>query len=1093
MRKLFILMFCVIFLIGNVIALEFDNVKDYNQETKTITINNMFGLGEKIAEIELKTPLNYLVPRGYQKVAEFEVRNFEDYTNAFKELELFDKKNGDSKLVRNYDFKVLSYEDVVINDYVSQCGDVYNPLNKTDELICENVIVGNHIEQREVWSNLIDSDFMNKDNLTIGIFTNVEEGDVVEWIPNMFGVRINEWAVWTESLNTGLFWYHTFNESSGDLIDRVSGVYNGTLAGGVTQSSPGKIGTAYNFDAVNGKVTLPSQTTFWDKNFSFSLWINTSGFTGTEDVVFYTGLRNIVLRINTSNDFRFTMFDGTEHSVNIRNLILNDWVHLVITRDTFNGLTIYSNGILNETDAFVGNGATEAFSPTYGTVKDLADRWYGGSIDEVGLWNRSLTSSEVTQLYNGGTGLTYNPSPVIPELTLNSPVNNTNQITNSIVFNCSSSSGANLLNLSLIIDEVINTTIFNTTSSETNLYLQQNLTFLDGDYNWSCNSFNTLGNEGTSETRIFSIDSTIPIINTIFPTGNISYQALGENLTLNWTVSDSNIDSCWYNYDGTNTTVTCSANTTQFNVTSYTNLDLTFYANDTFGNENSNATTWHYTTFENSHIANTSTFETAQETFVINISADGDQSITANLIYNETSYTGIKTGNNTEMLFTRTIQIPTIPNLENKTFYWNISYGSTEITTFQRNQTINPITLNLCNSTLNTTYINFTFKNETISEESINATIDSSTFTYWLTTESVNKSLTFSNATENKEYSFCFSPPDKTLNTKINLDYNNGESQQRTFLSQSTLTNTTTNQTLFLLPTSDGIFVTFQVVNFAQQVLEGVNVTVTRNGDLIEQDLTDSAGSVNFFLNPDTSYTFSFDKFGLESFTTTLSPSQTSYTITLGGTTTTVPDDLTQGITYFFKPTGTVLSNGTLTSFNFTITSSFWSLEEFGFVLTNNSDILTSISSTTSTGGVVNSDINTGENITIVMEAYWIIDGNYTNVTKSWKVRSSGDNTFSILYFFTDLGLYIDSGILGLDNFGLAIITFLIIFIFTGVMSFKFGLRSPEALLGLVFSLVLFLDVGINLIPNPIGAVPHFPTILIGIILFGIYIREVNR
>ena len=34
-----------------------------------------------------------------------------------------------------------------------------------------------------------------------------------------------------------------------------------------------------------------------------------------------------------------------------------------------------------------------------------------GIIDEVGFWNRELTSSEVTDLYNSGAGLAY---PLVP-------------------------------------------------------------------------------------------------------------------------------------------------------------------------------------------------------------------------------------------------------------------------------------------------------------------------------------------------------------------------------------------------------------------------------------------------------------------------------------------------------------------------------------------------------------------------------------------------------------------------------------------------------------------------------------------------------
>ena len=131
MKKL-ILLFCMILLVGTVSisAFEFDNYKDYNEETRTMTIRNGFTFGTVIAEVELKTPLNYYVPRGYQKVAEFEVRSNGDYNNAFKELELFDKKKGDQKFLRDYDFKSLSYETITIF-LATYLGNAYETLTST--------------------------------------------------------------------------------------------------------------------------------------------------------------------------------------------------------------------------------------------------------------------------------------------------------------------------------------------------------------------------------------------------------------------------------------------------------------------------------------------------------------------------------------------------------------------------------------------------------------------------------------------------------------------------------------------------------------------------------------------------------------------------------------------------------------------------------------------------------------------------------------------------------------------------------------------------------------------------------------------------
>ena len=40
--------------------------------------------------------------------------------------------------------------------------------------------------------------------------------------------------------------------------------------------------------------------------------------------------------------------------------------------------------------------------------------WGGGLLDEIGIWNRELSESEVTKLYNKGKGL----NPLAPKASL---------------------------------------------------------------------------------------------------------------------------------------------------------------------------------------------------------------------------------------------------------------------------------------------------------------------------------------------------------------------------------------------------------------------------------------------------------------------------------------------------------------------------------------------------------------------------------------------------------------------------------------------------------------------------------------------------
>ena len=56
-------------------ALDFDNVKYFDQGQNKVTVVNAFGLGDNIAYIKLVTPNDVRVPLGYHKVAELNFVN----------------------------------------------------------------------------------------------------------------------------------------------------------------------------------------------------------------------------------------------------------------------------------------------------------------------------------------------------------------------------------------------------------------------------------------------------------------------------------------------------------------------------------------------------------------------------------------------------------------------------------------------------------------------------------------------------------------------------------------------------------------------------------------------------------------------------------------------------------------------------------------------------------------------------------------------------------------------------------------------------------------------------------------------------------
>jgi hypothetical protein len=81
-------------------------------------------------------------------------------------------------------------------------------------------------------------------------------------------------------------------------------------------------------------------------------------------------------------------------------------------------------------------------------------------------------------------------------------------------------------------------------------------------------------------------------------------------------------------------------------------------------------------------------------------------------------------------------------------------------------------------------------------------------------------------------------------------------------------------------------------------------------------------------------------------------------------------------------------------------------------------------------------------------------------------------------------------GIFGIDKFSMALIIFTFLFLLTGVLSYKFGLTSPEGVLLVALFVVALFDVGLGMMP-PIHekSIRGFPTFLVLLVLIAVYLR----
>lgn len=571
MNKKLILLLCMVFLIGNISAFTIDDWKTYDEETKTFKIENSFTLGKDLVRGTLKTPLNVRVGLGYQKVAEFEIETFEDYENLIKSFELQDLKQGGKNIEKQVDVKYwgdVNYESPV---YSKVCKVLTNGTH------CENKIVSYEIKTKGGWLDFDKSNFKKGDVKLISLWTNVQEGDYIEWIPTIStgkDFEIKEWASWTADLNTDLFHYYTLNSTAIDQrgLDLGSNQYDFSLDGGDPSYNTGIIGNALILDGTGdyattsgGNVGFPNGTT----DHAISLWIN-SRESGTG--VILSGDAGTTERfINVAGGVIRVFWAGTDSGNTAVSLAQDgsSWSHFVLNRNK-GRMEVYLNNSLVANSTATGKVVSANWR--VGADNGGTDELYG-DVDEIAFWNRSLTTSEISDLYNAKEGITYQGTFFsTPTVYLNTPANLTNSSSGSITFNCSANEPTEMHNVSLIINKSVVYTESNT--GVTNISLEQIIALGDGVYNWTCNATDYENEIDTGETRILIVDTTPPVPTITFPLN----QTYTTNFTeLNYTYDELHPANCWYSDDsevtisspvvmGTNFTISLKEGSTNLTV-----------------------------------------------------------------------------------------------------------------------------------------------------------------------------------------------------------------------------------------------------------------------------------------------------------------------------------------------------------------------------------------------------------------------------------------------------------------------------------------------------------------------------------------------
>jgi len=351
----------------------------------------------------------------------------------------------------------------------------------------------------------------------------------------------------------------------------------------------------------------------------------------------------------------------------------------------------------------------------------------------------------------------------------------------------------------------------------------------------------------------------------------------------------------------------------------------------------------------------------------------------------------------------------------------------------------------------------------------------------------------FTNTTSMDNWTFNVSPSTSSIGVEGNVTYlSSGFPQRSTSIDELINGTGITNVTLWLLPSENGLYVTFQILDTGNSPINDVYVRVQKEIDGNLQYLTagysDNAGSITFWLDPNEEHRFTFSKTGYTTEVQDITPTQSTYTIIMGSGASINETNYNLGISYNISPTTPTLNFNTVYDFSFNISSYYGNLTSYGFDLVNSSgDLLASQSGVTSTGESLSTSYNTTTNSKISMYYYWDIDGNIVNNTYNWNIYNTTQGSASLKTFFDDLKNF-NSG--GVDDFSKTLMYLFIMIVITATLIFFIGdtTNSEYSIMGVVVAM-LWIGEWANLLPQ-IGGYPYLISIIASIIYIGYIIQD---
>ncbi len=208
--------------------------------------------------------------------------------------------------------------------------------------------------------------------------------------------------------NTSLLFH--FNENHSNRAYDDSGTGNDGMIYGTTWTA-GRFGNALEF---YGKkyhyVRVPDSAALaLNDSFTLSAWINSKNSTAKQGIIYkidpWIGYHLNLMDGNDSMKLRCMVHDNasTTDVISASPLTPNEWYYVACVRDKPAGkVYLYVNGTLvgNATDSTINKSILNSNPLIIGSNHEGWLSFFNGTIDEVAIYNRSLSAEEIQELYN---------------------------------------------------------------------------------------------------------------------------------------------------------------------------------------------------------------------------------------------------------------------------------------------------------------------------------------------------------------------------------------------------------------------------------------------------------------------------------------------------------------------------------------------------------------------------------------------------------------------------------------------------------------------------------------------------------------------